>query len=156
MLACHWFIAISPMLQKRWEDPEPGQKLAVPAVPSLTGVDSPSTSMSFHWSKTVILQSPSGRPVSVKVPSALHFVNAKSSPSASPTLTKHWVKAKLLLSPLPYSRSSGVRLIRSVVISPASVLPGLQVPVMFGSLPPQTPAKRLLMIFGLAKPIDTW
>ena len=52
-----------------------------------TGVDSPSTSMSFHWSKTVIRQSPSGRPVSVNVPSGLHLVKAKSSPSASPKLT---------------------------------------------------------------------
>ena len=66
MFVCHWFMAISPMLQECWVDPEPGQKLAAPAVPSRTGVDSPSTSMSFHWSNTVIRQSPSGRPDSVK------------------------------------------------------------------------------------------
>src|SRR6267378_7157020 len=98
MFACHWFIASSPMLHECWVDPEPGQKLL--ADPNRTGVDRPSTSMSFHWSKTVMRQSPSGSPDSVKVPSTLHLVNAKSSPSASPMLTKHWVKAKPLLSPL--------------------------------------------------------
>ena len=87
IFACHWLIAMSPRLQERCVDPAPGQRLAAPATPSLTGVDSPSTSMSFHWSKTVIRQSPSGSPDSVKVPSALHLVNAKSSPSGSPRLT---------------------------------------------------------------------
>ncbi len=75
------------MLHECWVDPEPGQTLPAPAAPSLTGVDRPSTSMSFHWSNTVIRQSPSGSPDSVKVPSTSHLVNAKSSPSASPMLT---------------------------------------------------------------------
>src|SRR6266403_6122384 len=157
MFACHWFIGSSPILHECWVDPEPGQTLPAPAAPSLTGVDRPSTSMSFHWSNIVILHMPSGRPVSVKVPSDLHLVNAKSSPSASPTLTKHCVKAKLLLSPLPYSRSSGVRLMRSVVTSPVTVFVQLRaLTLTFGSWPAQTAARRELMMAGLAKPIDTW
>src|SRR5439155_14810171 len=45
--------------------------------------------------------------------------------------------------------------IRSVVTLPVTVL--LQfVPVMIGSVPPQTPALRALMMAGLAKPMDTW
>src|ERR1019366_9360150 len=44
---------------------------------------------------------------------------------------------------------------RSVVIMPFRILVQL-LPVMLGSLPLQTPARRLLMIFGLAKPMDTW
>ena len=44
---------------------------------------------------------------------------------------------------------------RSVVTVPVTVLVQF-VPVRTGSLPAQTPAKRLLMIFGLAKPMDTW
>src|SRR5438552_14771629 len=86
IFACHWFMAIGPIF-------------VVPPA-SRTGVDRPSTSISFHWSKTVILQSPLGRPDILKLPSAPHLVNAKSSPSGSPKLTKHWVNAKLLLSPL--------------------------------------------------------
>src|SRR6267378_3323102 len=90
IFACHWFMGISPMAS------------VAPACPplSLTGVERPSTSMSFHWSNTVILQSPSGRPDREKLPLPSHLVNAKSSPSGSPTLTKHCVNAKLLLSPL--------------------------------------------------------
>src|SRR5882762_7109576 len=121
MFACHWFIAMSPILHECCVDPVPGHTLPAPAAPSLTGVDRPSTSMSFHWSNTVIRQSPAGRPDSVKVPSALHLV-----------------KAKLSLVPLLYSRSSGVRLIRSVVTRPVTVLPGVQVPVTIGSVPLHT------------------
>src|ERR1700730_16527546 len=44
---------------------------------------------------------------------------------------------------------------RSVVTMPFTVLWQL-VPVMLGSVPPQTPFKRPLMIAGLAKPMDTW
>ena len=54
--------------------------------PRRTGVDRPSTSWLFHWSNEVTRQSPGGSPVSVKVPSGLHLVKAKSSPSGSPTL----------------------------------------------------------------------
>ena len=61
--------------------------LSAAQLPIPTGVERPSTSRSFHWSKTVTLQSPAGRPVSVKVPSPLHLVKAKSSPSGSPKLT---------------------------------------------------------------------
>src|SRR2546429_10023694 len=143
MFACHWFRASSPRFA-----PEPLSR---------TGVDRPSTSMSFHWSKTVIRQSPLGSPDSEKLPSALHLVDAKSSPSASPTLTKHWVKAKLLLSPLPYSRSSGERLMRSVETSPVTVFVQLKaVRLTFGSVPWHTAARRELMIAGFAKPMDTW
>src|SRR3989442_11409078 len=109
MFACHWPVAIWPM-----------SRLVLPD--SRTGVERPSTSMSFHWSKTAILQSPWGRPDSVNLPLASHLVKANSSPSASPMLTKHCVKAKLLLSPLLNSRSSGVRLMRLVVITPVTVL----------------------------------
>src|SRR5205823_12006166 len=140
ILACHWFMASSP-------------RLVVPPL-SRTGVDSPSTRMSFHWSKTVILQSPLGRPDNVKCPAASHLVNAKSSPSGSPMLTEHWVKAKLSIVPLPYSRSSGVRLMRSVETKPVSVFVQ-PLPETFGSVPLHTPARRLLMIAGLAKPTDT-
>ena len=85
MLACHWLIAISPRLQVVLLEPAP--QLPLVALPSRTGVDRPSTSMSFHWSNTVSLQSPSGRPDSVKLPSAAHLAKAKSSPSGSPKLT---------------------------------------------------------------------
>src|SRR2546430_9134387 len=78
MFVCHWFMAIAP------KPPGALSKWAVVPPASLTGVERPSTSMSFHWSKTVTLQSPSGRPDKVNVPSALHLVNAKSSPSGSP------------------------------------------------------------------------
>src|ERR1700686_94132 len=123
---------------------------------SRTGVDKPSTNMSFHCSNTVTRQSPSGRPERVKFPLESHLVNAKSSPSGSPKLTKHCVKAKLAFEPLLYSRSSGVRLIRSVVTVP--VMEFVQLVPMTNVSPPgaQTPALRPLMIAGLAKPIDTW
>src|SRR4029077_9665454 len=67
----------------------------------------------------------------------------------------HWVKPKLRLSPLLYRRSSGVRLIRSVVTRPVTVLVQF-VPVMLASVPLQTYCFRALIIAGLAKPIDTW
>src|ERR1700719_1202843 len=44
---------------------------------------------------------------------------------------------------------------RAVVTMPVTVLLQL-LPVTVGSVPAQTPAKRLLMIFGLANPMDTW
>src|SRR5207302_3067525 len=44
---------------------------------------------------------------------------------------------------------------RSVVTLPVIVLVQF-VPVRKGSVPAQTPALRALMIFGLAKPMDTW
>ena len=65
------------------------------------------------------------------------------------------MKPKLLLSPLLNSRSSGVRLMRSVVTNAVMLLLQFD-PVMFGSLPLQTNCLRALMMPGLAKPIDTW
>src|SRR6267143_2513425 len=97
---CHCVAAISPILQTFAEEFGPGQKGPV-VLPTRTGVDRPSTSWSFHWSNVVILQSPSGIPVRVKVPSAAHLVKAKSSPSGSPTLTKDWVQAKASCEVLP-------------------------------------------------------
>src|SRR6266446_3808481 len=44
---------------------------------------------------------------------------------------------------------------RSVVTLPVTILVQC-VPVTVGSMPAQTPALRALMIFGLAKPMDTW
>src|SRR6266481_5163123 len=84
-LACHWLVAISPRLHEFVEDPGPVHD-AAPA-PNPTGVERPSTSMSFHWSNTVTLHVPLGRPERLKAPFASHLVNAKSSPSESPTLT---------------------------------------------------------------------
>src|SRR5258708_32594941 len=124
----------------------------ISGVPPLNrvGVDSPSTSMSFHWSNTVSLQVPLGRPDMDQCPAPSHFVNAKSSPSASPMLTKHWVKAKLSLVPLPYNRSSGVRLIRSVDTNPFTVF----VQLLAGRLravPAHLPACVPMVIFGPTK-----
>ena len=48
---------------------------------------SPSSMMSFHWSKTVTLKVPFGMLLKVTVPSGLHFWKAKSSASAGPTDT---------------------------------------------------------------------
>src|SRR6266566_242314 len=44
---------------------------------------------------------------------------------------------------------------RSVVTLPVTIFVQF-VPVTVGSMPAQTPALRALMIFGLAKPMDTW
>ena len=44
---------------------------------------------------------------------------------------------------------------RSVVTKPVTVFVQF-VPVTFGSVPAQTPAKRSLMNLGLAKPMATW
>src|SRR5258706_3531562 len=125
----------------------------ISVVPRLnrTGVDSPSTSMSFHWSNTVSLQVPLGRPDMDQCPAPSHFVNAKSSPSASPMLTKHWVKAKLSLVPLPYNRSSGVRLIRSVDTNPFTVFVQL-LAAKVRSVPAHIPPQPSWIVFVLAKP----
>ena len=48
-----------------------------------------------------------------------------------------------------------MRLMREVVTMPVTVFVQLVTPTMVGSVPAQTPAKRELMIFGLAKPMDT-